>query len=783
MRAVILSTYPPRRCGIASFTADLRESILEADTTVDVGVIAVVDGAEGEVTPRVAAGDRPPQAPSGSAPEVVRRLRQHRLEDYSRTASWVNRTRPDVVLVEHEFGIFGGEDGRHLLELTRRLTVPYVVTLHTVRSQPSPGQLQVLRSLCGGAAQVTVFSTTGRNLLLAQQIVDADRITVVVHGAPEFLRPGPGPRKAGESPRPAIGIPELREVAATPLLARFGLLSPGKGIETAVRALPQIVERLPGASYVVAGRTHPEVARRDGESYRESLQLLADDLGVADNIVFIDRFLDTGEVRELLTATSVFVTPYRSYEQIVSGVLTYAVVAGCPVVSTPYLYAVDMLRDGAGRLFPFGDHECLARHVTTLLEDEGTYADAVGSAHRKGAQHTWPEVGRHLLKVLADASTVHETVRDPVRTSRAAPLPLAQLARLTDDVGIVQHARSTQPDHASGYCVDDVARLGIVAIGLLRTDPHNPWFAELVRTSVRFLSAATDPSTATMHNLAGFDGTWQDRPHTGDHVGRAIWALGEMVAADEQDVLAGAPELLEILAAAPVANHARSVAFSLLGWSRKYERDRDPTTGAAVDQLVDTLMAQLDANADEGWYWFEDVLTYDNARLPQSLLAASRARPNQDARTAALRALDWYCEQCHVDGPAVTLVGNRWRARPTGAGAAAPIGRPGEEIDEGDEQPLDAAALVEACVEAYRTTGEAIYRQRALRALDWFHGRNRWGLALVDPEPQGCHDGVGPNGVNANQGAESTLAYLQARLAVAAAGIDLRHGAGQPRTG
>ena len=769
MRVVILSTYPPRRCGIASFTADLRDVLVEADATVDVQVVAVVED-EGL-----------PQAPAagedallvGTPREVVRRLRQHRREDYERTAAWLNRSRPDVVLVEHEFGIFGGPHGRHVLELTRRLTVPYVVTLHTVQSQPPRGQLDVLRSLCAGAAQVTVFSTTGRNLLLAHRVVDADRITVVVHGAPSTLQPPPGDGPAGDSTRRATGIPELRDVAATPLLSTFGLISPGKGIETAVRALPRIVQSLPDVRYVVAGRTHPEVARRYGEKYRESLELLAAELGVADNVVFVDRFLDMSEIHELLAATTVFVTPYRSYEQIVSGVLTYALVAACPVVSTPYLYAVDMLRDGAGRLFPFGDHESLAQNVTALLEDGDAYARARATAYRRGAHHTWPAVGRHLLKVLTQASTVHEVVGARTRPN-AAPdlLPLAHLARLTDDVGIVQHARSTQPDHASGYCVDDVARLGIVASGLLRSEPHNPWFGDLRTVSVRFLGAATDPDTGTMHNFHSFHGTWLDQPHPGDHVGRSIWALAEIVATEDEHLPTGAREILEVLATSTVPDHPRTEAFSLLGWARKYEHDGDPATGALVDELVARLMSRWEAEADDSWCWFEDSLTYDNARLPQSLLAASRARPAPAARAAALRALDWYAAQCGLDGPVVRLVGNRWRARPVGSGPTTHPGPPGAEADEGDEQPLDAAALAEACVEAYRSTGRGIYRDRALRAVDWFHGRNRWGLALIDPVSQGCHDGVGPHGLNANQGAESTLAYLQARLALAAAGID-----------
>jgi glycosyltransferase involved in cell wall biosynthesis len=756
VRVVILSTYPPRRCGIASFTADLRDAVREADPAVDVEVVAVVSD---------------DAADEADCPEVVRVLRQHRREDYERTASWVNRTRPDVVLVEHEFGIFGGADGRDLLELTHRLEVPYVVTLHTVLSRPSTDQLEVLRALCGRAAQVTVFSTTARNLLLAHHVVDQDRVAVVVHGAPADLRPSfrelldPGRRGAH-----ATGLRELSHVARpAPLLATFGLLSPGKGIETVVRALPHIADAVPDVLYVVAGRTHPEVVRRHGESYRDSLRQLAERLGVADHVVFVDRFLDAAELRRLLAATTVFLTPYRSYEQIVSGVLTYAVVAACPVVSTPYLYATDLLTHGAGRVVPFDDEVAVARHVTELLRDPQAHATAVAGAHRRGAHHAWPEVGRQLLKVLVQASEPHESLRRPTPTPRSSGrVPLGHLARLTDDAGIVQHARETRPDHATGYCVDDVARVGVVARGLLASDPANPWFGDLARNTVRFLREAVDPATGLMHNLRAVDGAWLDEPHAGDHVGRSVWALGELAASRHHAVQGDARDLLEVLGEAPADSSLRSAAFALLGLSRLLEVEGGAGARAQAEELVDFLAARLEQCAGEGWWWFEETLTYDNARLPQGLLAAARVLDDAATARTALRALDWYGEQCRVDGPEVVLVGNRWRSRTAGADrlrSLAPDGG-GGPLDEGDEQPLDAAALVEAYVEAFRTAGRAADRGRAVRVLEWFHGRNRWGLPLVDEASQGCHDGVGPTGVNANQGAESTLAYLQARLAL-----------------
>ncbi len=393
MKVAVVSTYPPRRCGLATFTTDLRGALLEADDTIEVAVAAVLD-----------------EEPADAPPEVDVVLRQHERPDYAAAALELNRSGADVVLVQHEYGIFGGEGGEYLLDLTAALEVPYVATLHTLLEKPTPRQAEVLRRLAAGAAQVTVFTEAARDDLVRQGVAPADRVSVVHHGAPAELQARP-PASARRRTLPAGdsgSLPELGPHRDRRVLSTFGLLSSGKGIEVAIRALTTVRETHPGVLYVVAGRTHPQVVRTEGERYRESLHRLVTDLGLDDHVLFLDRYLSDDDIRTLLARTEVFLTPYRSQEQVVSGVLTFALVAGCPVVSTPYRYATELLAGGAGRLVGFDDHEAVAGALLELLGDDAALAHAAGAAHTLGTQYTWPSVGREMLKLLARASEVNE---------------------------------------------------------------------------------------------------------------------------------------------------------------------------------------------------------------------------------------------------------------------------------------------------------------------------------------------------------------------------------------
>ncbi len=751
MRVAIVTTYRPRACGIAVFSGDLRRALLESQPSLDVGIVSIVRGT-------------PPESP----PEVITTIRQDVASDYPAAAQELARRGTDVVLVEHEYGIFGGEAGEFVLGLTAESRVPVVVTLHTLLSDPSPQQAATLSALCRQAALVMVFTETARQMVVEQGLATADQVRVVPHGAPDVLNAVAAAWTDRRS-LPTAGLTEaanelgLDRLASRTVLSTFGLISASKGLELMIRALPPVVAARPDVLYLIAGRTHPEVVKHEGESYRLGLEQLVHDLGLDEHVAFVDRFLSVDELAVLLARTDLYVTPYRSPEQIVSGALTFAVAAGCPVVSTPYRYAENLLGSGAGVLVPFGDVPRLSAAVLDLLETPGKLDAARVEARRVGADLPWASVGKVTLEVLAEA--VHD-IGPSTRRSRPIMTSLPEirtghLLRLVDDVGIIQHACGTVPARSTGYCVDDVARLAIVAFQLGRGSDDSA-YGRILGSSLAFLIHAGEPGTLGLRNFMDYGRRWLDEPHLGDHVGRAIWALGEVVAAHppRQESRTCLRLLSEM---APVLDHLtapRELAFALLGLTRPDLDTLPESLRSAVRRLADRLAGWYDEHRRDGWEWFEDQLTYDNARLPQALIAAGSRLGDPDLLRRGVTALDWYTDQCCVDSAAVRLVGNQWRRADTSLAE-----------DEGDEQPVDVAALVEALVEACTQTGGEHYGRQAVHAFEWFVGRNTHGLPVYDFATGGCHDGLGPAGPSENEGAESTLAYLQARLALEGAGL------------
>jgi hypothetical protein len=585
-------------------------------------------------------------------------------------------------------------------------------------------------------------------MILDARLVTPERVRVVPHGGPTELLPKP---RQGPSDTDRC------------VLSTFGLISPGKGIEVAIAAMPEIVARHPNALYVIAGQTHPEVAKLHGEEYRISLERLARDLDIADHVVFDDRFLSIEDLSSMLAATTIYLTPYRSREQVVSGALTFAIVAGCPTVSTPYFYAEDILASGAGMLVPFDDAPALADAVIGLLDQPDRLARMRLEAQATGRELAWPQVGRQTADVLREALAIGRP--SAARHAQPATLPRARashLLTLVDDVGIVQHADGIVPLRSSGYCTDDVARLAIVALGLGRTTGAEAYQRILAR-SLGFLRHAWSAERGGMHNFMSYDRRWLDEPHGGDHFARAAWALGEVVAADPVLALLEPSLILlrEMLPALAEQRWPRSIAFAALGLARADPElvggEAEPVLRALAGRLADIQRG----NASQDWYWAEDALTYDNARLPQALIAAGHRLGDVELVHEGIRSLDWYATEVGIDGDYLRLAGHRGRRRGEPRGS------------DGDEQPLDAAALVEAEVEAALATGDERHARDAVRAFEWFLGRNRLQQSVYDFATGGCHDGLGESGVNTNEGAESTLAYLQALIALDAAGLQV----------
>jgi glycosyltransferase involved in cell wall biosynthesis len=736
MRTAIVSTYPPRACGIGTFAADVRAALIGLEDVERVDLVAVVNE---------------PSSPQRRG--LLGTIGQEVRDDYVRSARMLGRMDVDVVLLQHEYGIFGGADGEYVLSFAQGLAQPLVVTLHTVLSEPSRHQLQVLTKLCAEAELVIVMTETAERLLIDCGACPGEKVRVVPHGAPSRITM----RAAAQTPSPRFSDDVGREGSF--MLSTFGLISPGKGLETVIEALPAILERRPDVTYVIAGRTHPDIARREGERYRVTLERRVFELGLDEHVEFDDRFLSVEELSDLLASTDLFLTPYRNREQIASGALTFALAAGCGVVSTPYWYAQEMLASGAGLLVPFDDPPALARAVCSYLDDPEALVAARAEAARIGSSLAWPAVAQETAFVLQEACRLAPRRRP----AGAADLHLTSLRRdhlftLVDDVGIVQHAHGVIPNRESGYCVDDVARLAVVSLGFASRGGEQVWTSTLYR-SLAFLHAAT--GEGGMRNLMSYDRRWLDEPHVGDHVGRTVWTLGEILAtAWIPAAVEPTRDLLDRLVTALSGEVSlRTAAYAVLGLSRLDHDRLDLRARRLLERLLDQLGAARDRTVDEGWRWFEDWLSYDNARLPQALIAGGDALDRDDLTAVGLDSLRWLGDEFGLGDGVLRLAGHHGRHR----GEPAP--------GAGDEQPLDAAALIEAELAAFAITGEPEHGTRATCAFEWFLGRNRLHKPLYDFATGGCCDGLGREDVNQNEGAESTLAFHRAALLLDAAGI------------
>ena len=738
LRVAVLSTFPPRQCGLATFAFDLAVS-LRASGVGEVQVVAL-----NRTVDRISdAGTATPRDVPGVQFPIVATISDQEAESYRNAARSVSKV-TDLVIVEHEFGIFGGDDGSLLLEFLQALDVPYMMTLHTVLPKFTPGQSEVLRLACADASAVTVFTATAKKLLVAQDVAAANRIHVVAHGAPAELY---GVDRGAA--RDALGVDDRF------VLSSFGLVSPGKGLELAIESLIHLVDTRPDAVLIIAGRTHPEVLRRDGESYRQSLVALVDALGLGDRVQFLDGFLSIEAIGELLAATDVFLTPYVNEDQIVSGALTFALAAGCAVVSTPYLYAVDQLSTGAGLLVNERHPDMLAKAISMFASDDTLSADARRRSAAIGASMRWSAVGERIAQLCASLVHRNQPLLLPIghdTTNRQAdhgvlamPGPsraTAHLRRMVDRTGIIQHATGTVALRSSGYCVDDVARLVPVATRASCLDPS--W--DVARSdALAFLLHAHQPGSALMSNFMGWDGNWLDAPHFGDHVGRALLGVLDQPLRSGEEIMVGGL-VRDVLTNWPERPTLHPDAFALIA---QFRAPQHADLGVA-ETMLGQLRSAFDAQQGPGWRWPEARIRYDHARLPHAMIAGGALLHDDDAIEIGLQSLWWYSQRCDL-GSHLRFPGHLG------------LGRSDSLALSGDEQPLEALALCEAHMCAESVTGDQRHRQWVLDACRWFLGRNRLGIAMGDLTTGACFDGLAQTDVNHNCGAESTLAFMSSQ--------------------
>jgi glycosyltransferase involved in cell wall biosynthesis len=730
-KVAFLGDYPPRKCGIATFTADLRCAVAAEHPAMKCLVVPVNDLAGGYDYPA----------------EVRFEIAEQDLPSYLRAADFLNITEVDVVCVEHEFGIFGGPAGSHLLALLRELRMPVVTTLHTILRDPNQEQRRVMRELVRLSTRLVVMTERGREFLRDIYQAPAAKIDLIPHGIPDMPFADP------DFFKDEFGV-SGRQVILT-----FGLLSPNKGIEFALRALPDIIREFPDSVYIVLGQTHPNLLREEGEAHRLSLERLAHDLGVQRHVVFFNRFVEVEELMRFIGAADIYLTPYLTESQITSGTLAYAFGNGNAVVSTPYWHAAELLAAERGRLVPFRDAPAIAGAVVELLRDEPLRHALRRKAYKLGRAMVWSRVAQLYANAFEQARRDHSFVgrkSSPIKTLEEQPgqlpgLKLDHLFRISDSTGIFQHASFTVPNFAEGYCTDDNARALVLALMLQKLGHDPPGLSLLAATYAAFLNHAFNRSRGRFRNFMSFDRRWLDEVGSEDCHAHALWALGLCVAeAGEDSFQMLAAELFEqALPGAADFTSPRAWAFTLIGigeYLRRFSGDR------RANQIRDSLTAKLlqrHADAATGdWHWFEDVVSYANARLPQALIISGRSVNNPVMLETGLKALRW-------------LV----KLQTSAAGSFRPIGSNGFHPRGGeraifDQQPVEAMATVSACIAAYHATSDPFWVAEARRAFEWFLGRNDLGLALYDAGTGGCRDGLHLDRVSHNEGAESTLAFL-----------------------
>jgi glycosyltransferase involved in cell wall biosynthesis len=728
----MLGTHVPRQCGIATFTADLCDSVAAEFSGLDCFVLAMNDPGHRHAYPA----------------RVRFEISESDVMSYRRAADFLNVNAVDVVCMQHEYGIFGGKAGSHVLALLRELRMPIVTTFHTILGAPAPSQRGVMDEIVALSARAVVRSAHGATLLKDVYGVADHKIDLIPHGIPSV----PSATRSKDQ----LGV-EGKFVILT-----FGLLSPDKGIEHVIDALPMILARYPETVYLVLGATHPHVKEREGETYRLKLELRAQRLGVDSNIIFHDRFVSLGELVEFLSAADIYVTPYLNPEQITSGTLAYAVGAGKAVISTPYLYARELLGDGSGILVPWRDPEAIAREVIDLRGDDAKRRALCERAAAHGRSMRWPAVARRYMESFERARTGHAERRRTVfqaRTLAKRPTELPEInlehvVLLSDQTGMLQHASFNVPHYDDGYCLDDNARaLLLMALVEEAGTGDGKVVRALASRYLAFVSHAFNAEHGRFRNFMSYSRQWQEEYGSEDSHGRALWALGTVVGRSGDPGKQSLGGALFHAALPPIAafTSPRAWAFALLGideYLRAFEGDS--SVQAVRTLLAERLLDLFRRTSDSKWPWFEDRVTYSNARLPQALIVSGARIGHEEMRAAGTRSLRWLADiQCSEEGNFTPIGSNGFYRR----------GAPKALFDQ---QPVEACAMVSACLEAACVTGDGQWMQHARRAFGWFLGQNHLQQSLYDATTGGCRDGLHADRVNENQGAESTLSFLLA---------------------
>ena len=737
-RIAFVGNYLPRQCGIATFTTDLCNALAAEFGSDRLFAIPVND----------------PDSAYDYPQQVRLELEQEDLTSYERAAEFLNFNGNDLVCIQHEYGIYGGVAGQYILTLLRKLKMPVVTTLHTVLREPDEDQRMVLEEVARLSDRVIVMSEQAAQFLVEIYGVASGKIDVIPHGVPDFQFMDPNYYK------------DQFGTEGKSVLLTFGLLSPNKGIENVIRALPGIRARHPNVVYIVSGVTHPHIRKRDGERYREELIALAEELGVSSNLILVNRFVSAEELVEHVGAADIYITPYRQEAQIVSGTLAIALAAGKAIISTPYWHAKELLADKRGVIVPFDDPAAIADAVLHLLDNDGERHAMRKRAYLHSRETIWPKAAQKYMASFQRAR-FERTLRpraahkDDVAMDASNYLPALNadhLLRMTDDTGMLQHAIFSVPNSSEGYTTDDNARALIVSTLLdeSQADRAGYLFANLSHRYLAFMWLAFNHDKGRFRNFLSYDRRWLEDCGSDDSHGRALWSIGNVLGHSRNAGLRGAAgRLFEAAVPATLTfTSPRAWAYCILGMQAYLDSfPGDRVIQGARNALANRLLDIYERTHSSSWRWFEKSLSYSNARLSQALILAGWRSDNQRMIEAGMDSLKWLVAEQHRDDAEIFV----------------PIGSngffvEGSEKARFDQQPVEACATISACLEVYRLTEEGLWFEEAQRVFRWFLGKNDLHVPLYDTTTGGCRDGLHPDRINENQGAESTLSFLMALL-------------------
>jgi glycosyltransferase involved in cell wall biosynthesis len=732
-RVAFVGNYSPRQCGIATFTTDLCEAIATQypqKTCIALPVNDIETGYE--------------------YPSRVRfELTEKDVDSYRRAADFLNISNVDLLSLQHEYGIFGGIAGSHILVLLRELRMPIVTTLHTILRDPDPDQKRVLKEIAALSDRLVVMSKRGAEFLNEVYSVPLEKIDLIPHGIPDVPFVDPSFYK------------DLFGVEGKIVLLSFGLLSASKGFENVIAAMPAILAKHPNVVYLVLGATHPQVLLNEGETYRLSLQWLAQEKGVEGQVIFYNSFISLEKLVEFISAADIYITPYLNEAQITSGTLAYTLGAGKAIISTPYWYAEEMLAEGRGVLVPFRDPAALADHVINLLDNESERHAMRKRAYVFGREMIWPHVAKRYMESFESARAKRRHFTHPgfavkpldKRPGELPPLKLDHLHHMTDGTGILQHAIFTVPNYREGYTIDDNARA--LMVSALMEALGNKESLELGSRYLAFIWYAFNTETGRFRNFMDYQRHWLEEVGSDDSHGRTLWALGTVLGRSNAAALHSMAGWVfeQALPSILKTTSPRAWAFAIMGIQEYLHRfSGDSRANHVCEELSERLLMLYQSHNSDEWRWYEDRLTYCNAALPHALLLCGHAISNPSMTEAGLESLSWLANLQHSE--------TRYYV-PIGSNGFYPQGGKRAIFDQ---QPVEAQTMVSACLAAYQITLDNRWRKEARRVFEWFLGRNSLNLPVYDPTTGGCRDGLHPDRVNENQGAESTLAFLQALL-------------------